>query len=201
MPQSQSVLGPVQADNQINSTAEISRQITLLGQQKSSVEQGSLQVIPVGDSLIYVRPLYVQREGASGYPTFRFVIVLAPGKEPVLAATVNDGLNQIFGAAPAAPTPGQTTPTPSTGGTVADLLNQASAAFNAAQAALKNGDLAEYQKDINQAGKLIDQAAKAAAATPTTPSSPTTPTTPTTGPSTPASTAAPASTQQAGRRR
>ncbi len=201
MPQTQSVLGPVQADNQINSTAEISRQITLLGQQKSSVEQGSLQVIPVGDSLIYVRPLYVQREGASGYPTFRFVVVLAPGKEPVLAATVNDGLNQIFGVAPTTPAPGATTPAPATGGTVQDLLNQASAAFNSAQAALKNGDLAEYQKDINQAGKLIDQAAKAAAATPSTPTTPTSPTTPTTGPSTPASTAASAPTQQAGRRR
>jgi uncharacterized protein len=201
MPQDQSVLGPVQADNQINSTAEISRQITLLGQQKSALLQGSLQVIPVGDSLIYVRPLYVQREGASGYPTFRFVVVLAPNKQPVLAATVNDGLNQIFGNSPAAPTPGQTTPTPSTGSTVQDLLNQASAAFNSAQAALKNGDLAEYQKDINEAGKLIDQARQAAAATPTAPSTPTTPTTPTTGPSTPASSAASGSTQQAGRRR
>ncbi|HEY4402378.1 MAG TPA: UPF0182 family protein [Acidimicrobiia bacterium] len=167
MPQGESVLGPVQIDNRIKSTPAVSQQLTLLNQQGSTVIQGSLQLIPVGNSLLYIRPFYVQAAGASSYPQFRFVVVAYAGQDPVLASTVNDGLAQLFGQAPSQPLPGGGTPTPpatppAAGGNVQDLLNQAATKYQQAQDALRGGDLGTYQQLINQVGDLINRAQQAA---------------------------------------
>lgn len=165
MPQGESVLGPVQVNNEIASTAEISRQLSLLDQRGSTVISGSLQLIPVGDSILYIRPLYVRGSGASGFPQFRFVVVFTSGKEPVLASSVEDGLNQLFGLAPAEETPTPETPTeeepPSED--VQALLDQAVERFNEAQEALQQGDLGRYQDLIEEVGELIEQARQAQA--------------------------------------
>jgi uncharacterized membrane protein (UPF0182 family) len=97
MPQGQTVLGPVQVDNEINRTPTISSAITLLNQQGSRVIRGSLQLIPVGNSIIYVRPIYVQGAGSGSYPKFQFVAVYTQDLGAVCAQTVNDALNQLFG--------------------------------------------------------------------------------------------------------
>jgi len=165
MPQGESVLGPVQIDNRIKSTPDVSRQLTLLNQQGSTVIQGSLQLIPVGNSILYIRPFYVQAAGASSYPQFRFVVVAEAGQDPVLASTVDEGLRILFGQAPPPTLPGgqaPTTPAPApSGGNVQDLLNRAADTYGQAQAALRNGDLGTYQQLINQVGDLINQARQA----------------------------------------
>jgi uncharacterized membrane protein (UPF0182 family) len=81
---------------------------------------------------------------------------------------------------PATPTPSgsgtttvPTTTPPPTGSSVTSLLAKAQAAFAAANAALKTGDLSGYQKDIQQANSYVNQAQAAASGTspkPTTPS-------------------------------
>jgi uncharacterized protein len=162
MPQGESVLGPVQIDNRIKSTPAVSQQLTLLNQQGSTVIQGSLQLIPVGNSILYIRPFYVQAAGESSFPQFRFVVVAYGGQDPVLASTVNDGLNQLFGLPPAEAAPTVPAPTtPPTSGSVQDLLNQAADKYNQAQQALRNGDLGTYQQLVNQIGDLLNQAQQA----------------------------------------
>jgi uncharacterized membrane protein (UPF0182 family) len=183
MPQGESVLGPVQIDNRIKSTPAVSQQLTLLNQQGSTVIQGSLQLIPVGNSILYIRPFYVQAAGESSYPQFRFVVVSYAGQDAVIAPTVNDGLAQLFGQAPSQPLPGggTTTPTPTpapSGGSVQDLLNQASDKYGQAQDALRNGDLGTYQQLINQVGDLLNQARAAAGGSGGGNGGPTTTTTP-----------------------
>jgi uncharacterized membrane protein (UPF0182 family) len=184
MPQGETVLGPVQVDNLINSAAQISSAITLLNQQGSRVIRGSMQLIPVGNSIIYVRPFYVRGSGSSGYPKFQFLAVFTQDKDPVCAQTVNEALDQLFGRAAlrttcnvsstgvAIPTPGTTTtpsttttpPGPSTtlapsGTSTQDLLDQAAAKLDQAQQVLRTtGDLGQYQTLVNQAQALIQQA-------------------------------------------
>jgi uncharacterized protein len=163
---------------------EISQELTLLSRGGSSVIQGSMQLIPVGDSILYVRPYYVEGTAESSYPQFRFVVVTAPGQnlDPVLDNTIQGGLNQLFdlglpepetgpedptgpidGTEPSEPDePGQpTTPpvptTPATG-TVQELLDQAAEAFDLAQEALRAGQFAEYERLIERAADLVDQA-------------------------------------------
>ena len=174
LPQSESVLGPVQVDNEINTTTAISEQITLLSRGGSSVIQGSLQLIPVGDSILYVRPYYVEGGGGSAFPQYRFVVVFTPGEEEaVMADTVDDALNVLFGAAPpeepmtepeeppepTAPAEPGTEPVPDD---VQGLLDQAAERFSDAQAALQAGDFAEYGRLIEEVGELIERAQQAA---------------------------------------
>ena len=75
MPQGQTVLGPVQVNNAIIRTPAISTAITLLNQQGSQIIQGSMQLIPVGNSIVYVRPFYAPGPRQRGYPQFQFVVV------------------------------------------------------------------------------------------------------------------------------
>ena len=71
------VFGPQQVVARINQDQVISPQITLWSQQGSQVIQGTLMVIPIEESLIYVRPLYLRAQ-AGRIPELTRVIVALP---------------------------------------------------------------------------------------------------------------------------
>ncbi len=164
MPQGQNVFGPVQVDNEIRRTEDISEQITLLSRGGSSVILGSLQLIPVGDQIIYVRPVYVQGSDTSGFPKFQFVVVFTQDKPAVRAATVAEALGQLFGEnviPPSVQNPTTSTPTNSPTRDVSELLRMASERLDQAQAALRNGELGQYQRLVDEARQLVAQARQA----------------------------------------
>ena len=74
-PRNKNVDGPAQIEARIDQDVAISRQFTLLGQRGSSVIRGNLLFIPVGDSYVYVEPLYLQAENAR-FPQLKGVIVV-----------------------------------------------------------------------------------------------------------------------------
>jgi uncharacterized membrane protein (UPF0182 family) len=96
MPTGQTVLGPVQVNNQIIRTPAVSTAITLLNQQGSQIIQGRMQLIPVGNSIIYVRPFYAQSRGEGSYPLFQFVVVFSQGNDAFCGPTVQDALDQML---------------------------------------------------------------------------------------------------------
>jgi uncharacterized protein len=167
MPQGELVRGPVQVNNEIASTAEISRELSLIDQRGSTVISGSLQLIPVGDSILYIRPIYVRGSGTSGFPQFRFVAVFTAGRSPVLASSVEDGLNRLFGLAPAETPTDTEEPAEDGEAPAADdvqaLLDEAAERFAEAQEALEEGDLGRYQELTEEVGELIEQAREAQA--------------------------------------
>ena len=73
-PKQKLVFGPRQVVARINQDQVISPQITLWNQQGSQVIQGTLMVIPIEESLIYVRPLYLRAQ-AGRIPELTRVIV------------------------------------------------------------------------------------------------------------------------------
>jgi len=93
-PKQKLVYGPSQIVARINQDAEISRQISLWDQRGSSVIQGTLLVIPIEESLIYVRPLYLKAD-AGKIPELKRVIV---GYEDNIAMerTLDEALKKIF---------------------------------------------------------------------------------------------------------
>ncbi|MEK9629340.1 MAG: UPF0182 family protein [Nitrospinota bacterium] len=105
-PKQKLVYGPSQIVARINQDAEISRQISLWDQRGSSVIQGTLLVIPIEESLIYVRPLYLKAD-AGKIPELKRVIV---GYEDYIAMerTLDEALKKIFpglsGTSPGMPT-------------------------------------------------------------------------------------------------
>ncbi|MBC8288028.1 MAG: UPF0182 family protein [Nitrospinae bacterium] len=93
-PKQKLVFGPSQMVARINQDAEISRQISLWDQRGSSVIQGTLLVIPIEESLIYVRPLYLKAD-AGKIPELKRVIV---GYEDNIAMerTLDEALEKLF---------------------------------------------------------------------------------------------------------
>ena len=70
--------GPALIDADISATQAISSQISLLNQNGSSVQLGNLQVVPVGDSMLYFRPFYVE-SARNPFPKLDYYIVVYSG--------------------------------------------------------------------------------------------------------------------------
>ena len=89
------VYGPKQIEARIDQDPVISSQLSLWNQQGSQVIRGNLLVIPLGNSLLYVEPLYLQ--AASGrIPELKRVIVAANDRV-VMAPNLGLALVEVFG--------------------------------------------------------------------------------------------------------
>ena len=93
-PKQKVVFGPRQVVARINQDQVISPQITLWNQQGSEVIQGTLLVIPIEESLLYIRPLYLRAAGGK-IPELKRVIV-AYQNQIVMEETLDDAIDRIF---------------------------------------------------------------------------------------------------------
>jgi hypothetical protein len=115
------IFGPMQIAARINQDQTIAKDLTLWNQQGSQVLRGQTLVLPVGDTFLYVEPIYIQATEAK-MPQLKKV-VLAVGSRLVYTDTYEQGLAQLSsGPLPAgqtaAPAPGATaSPPASTAGT------------------------------------------------------------------------------------
>ncbi|MYG92631.1 MAG: UPF0182 family protein [Acidimicrobiia bacterium] len=167
MPPGSLVEGTGQVGNRIDQDDEISQQFTLWRGQGSSVVLGDMLVVPIGESVLYVQPVYLEAE-QGGLPEFRRVVVVH-GDDIEWDDTLDGALAKIFGSADlsapvaedepddagAVADSEETVPLPRT---VRDLLSDASGAFDRANDALRSGDLAEYQRLIEEAARLVERA-------------------------------------------
>jgi uncharacterized membrane protein (UPF0182 family) len=177
---------PAQAATLIESDPQISSTLSLIDQRGSVVQRGNVQLIPVGSSIIYARPIYVEGQGEGQFPRLRFV-ALTYGNSAVLVdfegegqfSTVDEAIAQLLARPEGAPgEPGDEPPdgttttstapapttTPPNGSTttvatdVNGLLAQAASEFAAAQQALEANDLGAYQQHVDRARELVEQA-------------------------------------------
>jgi uncharacterized membrane protein (UPF0182 family) len=182
-PKQKLVYGPQQIIGRINQDQEIAPQITLWNQQGSRVIWGTLLVIPIEESLIYVRPLYLQSQEGR-IPELKRVIV-AYQNRIVMRETLKQAMIQIFGPSveralspdqfdgttmPVAVAPGEdpdvetpaapaTPPPPGAGpgATLSQLAAEASAAFERALTAQRAGDWARYGEEMKRVQALLDR--------------------------------------------
>jgi len=59
------IYGPMQIDSRINSDGTISKDLTLWNQQGSQVIRSQTLVLPVGNTFLYVDPIYIQATEAT----------------------------------------------------------------------------------------------------------------------------------------
>lgn len=102
-PKDKLIFGPMQIEARLNQDPEISQQFTLWSQGGNRVIRGNMIVIPIGESNLYVEPIYLQAEGGR-LPEMKRV-VLATGNRVAMERSVDLALQTLF--APAAePGPG-----------------------------------------------------------------------------------------------
>ncbi|MDA1183970.1 MAG: UPF0182 family protein [Acidobacteria bacterium] len=171
-PKQKVIFGPRQVVARINQDQAISPQITLWNQQGSQVIWGTLMVIPIEESLIYVRPLYLRASGGR-IPELTRVIV-AYQNQIVMEESLEAGLARLFGdAVPRdpdlesggeAPLPsGSPTDSAALGGPPSQagtdplpgLAAQARGYYDRALEAQRNGDWATYGEELRQLGEVL----------------------------------------------
>ncbi|GMQ94252.1 MAG: UPF0182 family protein [Acidimicrobiia bacterium] len=162
MPEDRQVNGPGQVGDFIEQDPRVSAEFTLLSQEGSRVVKGNLLVVPIDDSLLYVQPIYLAAD-TGGIPQFKRVVA-SFNSQIEIADTLDEVLVLLFG------TPGEGGDAGDSGGgetappegtvqeQVEQLLALAEGAFDDADTALRNGDLAEYQRKVDQARGYIEDA-------------------------------------------
>jgi uncharacterized protein len=169
LPKGQVVFGPAQVANRINQTPEVSRDFSLFNQQGSGIVQGNLLVVPIGDSFLYFEPIYLRATGAQSLPELKRII-LVDSEKVVYTDTLPNAINALVGqnTQPISTTP---TPSPSPGSSqVASLIAQANQHYQAAQDALKRGDLVTYAQEMQTVGQILQQLQQLSGGTGTAPS-------------------------------
>jgi uncharacterized membrane protein (UPF0182 family) len=155
MPQGELVDGTEQVGQRIEQDAEISQQFTLWDSIGSEVIKGDLLVVPIEESVLYVQPIFLQAEGG-GFPEFRRVAVVF-GDRVEWADTLDGALSLVFDAPIGGEDPDEVDDDIPDAETVAGLVEQAAEAFANADAALAAGDLAQYQRWVNEAERLVGE--------------------------------------------
>ena len=177
--------GPALFNSNIQTEEEISERLTLLNQNGSAVVPGNLLLIPVGNSLLYVRPLFIEATGTTAVPELQLVIV-GVGPEVVIADSFESALAKAIPGLNIDLKSGLVEQDPSFASgdqdddsdrsdadsesgdpeaddesddvSIEELLALSRAAFERADAALRTGDLAGYQQCVDTAAGYIAKA-------------------------------------------
>jgi hypothetical protein len=91
------IQGPMNVSANINQEQTISKDLTLWNQQGSHVVRGQILVLPVGNTFLYVDPIYIQATEGS-MPQLKKV-VLAVGSRLIYADSYDDALAQLSAGA------------------------------------------------------------------------------------------------------
>jgi uncharacterized membrane protein (UPF0182 family) len=186
----QGTTGPANADSEIDANNTVSKDISLLDQKGSEVLLGNTLMVPVGNAMVYLRPLYVA-SSTNPLPQLNSVIGVI-GRNVYIESTLAQTLSDLFGTSVSTTTGSgsSATPPPAVTGSlpaaVQQYLNAAQSLYTQALAALKSGapgSLGTYQSDITQMEQQIaaaEQALKAASSTSSSGSTTTATTVPTT---------------------
>ena len=162
-PKSRLIDGPVQIEARIDQNAQLSAQFTLWNQQGSRVIRGHLLVIPIGRSLMFVEPIYLQAE-RSPMPELRLV-VLATQEKLAYGQTYAEAMNSLFGEAAVKPpaqessqaTPQQPTPTATPIQDLQQLINRAIQEFEDYQRLTSQGKLGEAGQKLEQHKRTLEE--------------------------------------------
>ena len=94
-PKERLIYGPNQIEARIDQHGSISKQLTLWNQLGSHVVRGTLLIIPIAQSLLYVEPLYLSATSPGALPELRRVIV-SMGDRVVMRKSLDQALSDLF---------------------------------------------------------------------------------------------------------
>lgn len=196
LPKEKLVYGPMQIEARVDQQTEISREFSLWSQRGSRVIRGNLLAIPVGDTFIYVEPVYLEAKqeeqeapaqksqqprglfskakqsqtsaasqrkvrAAASLPELKRVIV-SFGNRLFMEENLDRALQSILGEQPSFQKAVVTTvPEP---GVPEDLGASALEHYRRAKESLQRGDWAEYGRELENLGKILEKMAGKTAA-------------------------------------
>lgn len=190
--------GPVQMQNQFDSTPKFTESRTLFNNTAVKPLFGNLLNLPLMGGLLYVEPIYILPSGSNSYPQFASVLT-GFNNRVGFGTSLDASLADLFGQSGSAQTPPTggngttTTPPPSTSTTpppsstspptaaMAKAVNDLSKAIQELQSAQKSNDYAAMGQAYTDLGNAIAEFNAAKASSSSGPSSPAPPPSPTPG--------------------
>jgi uncharacterized membrane protein (UPF0182 family) len=175
-PKSRLIEGPIQIEARIDQNSQLSGQFTLWNQQGSRVKRGHLLVVPMGRSLLYVEPIYLQAQ-QSPMPELR-VVVLATQEKLAYGQNFAEAVTNLLGELPKTTEEGKTeattakpegaflrgqvsqTPTPASPENLSQLVNKAIQEFEEYQRLTAQGKLAEAGQKLEQHKRTLEDIRK-----------------------------------------
>lgn len=164
------VPGPKLVQSTFNSDTDIAKQLNVLKKLgDSKIEYGNLLTVPLDGGLLYVEPVYLRGAGTD-YPLLKQVLVQYGDGKPVMAGSLDEALDVVFGkkAPPKVgdgdeppPPGGDTGERPPADQTVREAIKDAQDAYNDADKARRDGDWAGFGEAQNKLKEALDRVAKA----------------------------------------
>ena len=149
-PKEKLVYGPFQIEARINQNTAISQQISLWNQMGSRVIRGSLLVVPIENSILYLTPLYLRAESGQ-LPELKRVIA-AYGDRVVMEDTLPEALAALFSQSlPVAPVGAG----PAVAGQASSVAREALGHYERAIERLKAGDWAGFGTELDALRPLL----------------------------------------------
>ena len=155
-PRDRLIYGPKQIDARINQDSFISQQLTLWNQRGSEVIRGSMLVIPIEKSLLYVQPLFLAADKA-GLPELKRVIV-AYGDQVVMEENLELALQRLFGKGKAVESAVIATSSEKKSGS-GNLAKEAKSIYDKAISLQRQGDWAGYGEEMKKLEQIIKRMA------------------------------------------
>jgi uncharacterized protein len=167
LPNNTTTPGPQQVQSRWNAEPEIAESINLLRRGDSEVQYGNLLTVPLGDDLLYVEPVYVRGAGAN-YPRMQRVLA-SYGDELAFEGSLERALDVLFGITEATqPDPDEPVDPedpvdpeePGEDRTASEVAAEMSEAFEEADSALSEGDIAGWAAAVERARDLAEELAE-----------------------------------------
>jgi len=166
-PKQETLYGPEQIESRINQNTEISQQLALWDQRGSRVYRGNLLVIPMGKSILYVEPMYLQAD-SSKLPELKRVIA-GFGNKVVMEPSLEESIIALFGEDSTAEPDGTSDDVTEDANDIDDgeditgddslagLAKQARQYYDTAQERLQAGDWTGYGENLNKLNDVLSK--------------------------------------------
>jgi len=165
-PRGELVFGPMQIEARIDQTADIAQQLALWDQAGTRVLRGSQLVIPVANSILYIKPLFL-RAVEGRLPELRRVLA-SDGNRVVMEIGLELSLERLLSDRPVPVADLDIDVPPELMDRVIvptedirELAREALAIYENAQSFLRQGNLARYEEELrtlrNYLQQIIDQ--------------------------------------------
>jgi uncharacterized membrane protein (UPF0182 family) len=148
------VFGPMQIEARINQQPNISAELTLWGQQGSSVIRGNLLVIPIEHSFIYVEPVYLQAEQGQ-MPQLKRVIAVEDGRL-MMEKDLDAALRAVFQVEGVPEAQERKAVAGLPVGPLTPMAQDALDHYNKAMEYLKQANWAKYGEELNQLKQTLE---------------------------------------------
>jgi uncharacterized protein len=152
------IYGPMQIEARINQQPSISSELTLWGQQGSSVIRGNLLIIPIAHSFIYVEPVYLQSEQGE-IPQLKRVIAVQNGQLE-MRDDLDAALRAVFSVGGVPEKQQQKAISGLPAGPLPDLAQQALNHYNKALEYLKQANWRKYGEELDQIHQILQSMAE-----------------------------------------